>query len=463
MALRHVAYKYRVVPTESQQVLLAKTYGCCRFLYNQYVEWNNNAYKKWSEGGKQKGTYEKMPLESTFKMDYTFLKEVDSTTLMNVRRHFEQATTNFVKSRTGKRKGKKVKAPQFKKKFKCKDSFTSSVVNRNIRLNGNKLRLPKLGELELILHRPFPDDARILSVTVSRERDGSTYASILCEIDMEEVPCRAMSKPIKEQKVIGLDMSLTNFYVSSDKETHTRTKYVKNYRKAEKKLKRLNKQHSRKELVGTGEYVFSKKWQKDVEKKEPSKNREKARLRLAKQHRKVANRRLDFCCQEAARLSKANDTIVIEDIDMQAMAQSLHLGKSVNDLGFGIFKKRLAWACEKNGCLLVKADRMYASSKTCNECGYVNKELQLSDCEWVCPHCGCVHNRDFNAALNLRNWYYEHYDTAGTAGIHACGDGINTMRSRALQMLSMKQESSVSDNGRPSLKGGVVHCSVAPF
>ena len=451
MAVKHMAYKYRVKPTESQQVLLAKTYGCCRFLYNMYVVWNNNAYKKWIEGGKQKGTYDKIPIESTFKKDYDFLKEVDSTALMNVRRHFEQAINSFIKSRTGKRKGRKVNAPKFHKKFKCKDSFTSSIVNGNIRLNGNLLRLPKIGDLELILHRQFPDGAKILSVTVSRERDGSVYASISCEIDMNETPCRAITKPIEEQKVIGLDMSLTEFYVSSDKETHTRTKYVKQYRKGEKKTKRLNRQLSRRKLFGTGEYVFSQKWQKDVEVKEPSKNREKARLRLAKHCRKVANKRLDFCCQEAARLSKNNDVIVIEDIDMQAMAQSLHLGKSVDDLGFGMFKQRLAWACEKNGCLLVKADKFYASSKTCNACGYKNTGLQLSDREWACPNCGCVHDRDFNAALNLRDWYYQQYNTAGTAEIHACGDGIPTMHSFALQMLSKKQESSVSNDGSPFL------------
>lgn len=450
MAVKILAYKFRAKPTESQQVLLAKTYGCCRFLYNQYVEWNNNAYAEWVEGGKVKGTYPKMPLESTFKVDNTFLKDVDSTALMNTRRHFQQGMQNFVQSCTGKRKGKKVKPPKFKKKYKCKDSFTSNVVNGNIRLNGNMLRLPKLGEIELILHRPLPENARIMSVTMSREKDGSVYASIKFEADMTETPFRAMTKPIEEQKVIGLDMSLNEFYVSSEKEVHTRTKYVKNFRKAEKSIKRLNRQHSRKQLVGTGEYVFSKKWQKDVEKKEPSKNREKARQKLAKQYRKVANRRLDFCCQEAARLSKTNDAIVIEDIDLQAMSQALHLGKSINDLGFGIFKQRLTWACEKNGCLLVKADKWYASSKTCNDCGFVNKELQLSDREWVCPHCGCVHDRDFNAALNLRDWYYKHYNTAGTAGIYACGDCTSTLVASAVS----EAGNSIGDDRSPSLYGG---------
>lgn len=451
MALRHLAYKYRIRPTDEQQALLVKTFGCCRYLYNRYVEWNNNAYKEWVSCGRKKGEYAKIPMESVFKAEDAFLREVDSTALMNVRRHFSQSVQNFIKSCTGKRKGRKAKAPTFHKKGKCRDSFTSSIVNGNIRLDGNLLRLPKLGDIEVIMHRGLPCDARILSVTVSMERDGSLYASMMFETEMMGQQCRARVKPLAEQRVIGLDMSLSDFYVSSDKEAHTRTKYVRNYRKAEKSLKRLNRQHSRRMLFATGEYVFSKRWNKDVEKKNPSKNREKARLRMARQYRKIANRRLDFVCQEASRLSKAYDVIVIEDIDMQAMARSLHLGKSANDLGFGLFKQRLEWACQKNGCLLVKADRWFASSKTCNECGARNEALKLSDREWVCPSCGKLLDRDFNAASNLRDWYLTHYNTAGTAEIYACGDSINTFGQCPNANAVIEAGKSVSDDGSPSL------------
>ena len=407
MTLKRLAYKYRIRPNGRQAQLLARTFGCCRFLYNQYVEWNNAAYNEWKAGGCKKGSYPVMPLEATFKEGSEFLKEVDSTTLMNVRRHFANAVKAFTASCCGKRKGRKVKAPTFHKKGKCRDSFTSSRVGANIRLNGDMLHLPKLGDVRLVLHRELPQDARILSVTVSREKDYSFYASVLFETDLSAPTPRAEGKPVEEQRVVGLDMSLTHFYVSSDEELDaTRTKYVKRFREAEKKVKRLNRQHSRKQLVPTGEVRFSKKWQKDVPIKEPSRNREKARVRLAKAHRRAANRRLDFICQEAARLSKAYDVIVVEDIDMQAMARSLRLGKSVNDLGWGAFINRLQWACEKNGCTLVKADRWFASSKTCSACGHKNDGLTLSDREWTCPHCGAHHDRDRNAALNLRAWYY---------------------------------------------------------
>ena len=428
MSVQRVAYKYRAQPNTQQRLLLAKTFGSCRFLYNKYVELNNANYAQWLANGKPKGQSFTIPIELTFKTDNTFLKEVDSLALMNVRRHFEQAMKAFYDSCTGKRKGKKVQAPKFHKKGVAKDSYTSSLVGTNIRLDGKRLKLPKVGWLKIILHRELPQDGRILSVTVTREKDYTYYVSILVERDVTLPHKRALSKPLDTQRVVGLDMSMSDFYVSSDKgHDATRTKYVRQYRKAEKRLKRLNRRHSRKRLVDTGKTVYSKRWSKDIKVKEPSRNRDKARLRLARAHRKVANRRVDFICQEAARLSKSYDVIVVEDLNMQGMSRSLHLGKSVGDLGWGMFINRLAWACQKNGCLLVKADKWYASSKRCNDCGYEYKELTLSEREWVCPQCGCIHDRDVNAALNLRDWYITHYyNTVGTTGMYACGDSAST-------------------------------------
>ena len=428
MALQHIAYKYRALPNNQQRLLLVKTFGSCRFLYNKYVELNNLNYAQWLANGKPKGQFFTIPIESTFKAENTFLKEVDSLALMNVRRHFEQALKAFYASCTGKRKGKKVQAPKFHKKGVAKDSYTSSRTHNSIRLNDNHLKLPKVGWIKIILHRELPRDSKILSVTVTREKDGTFYVSILMEREVTLPHKRALSKPLDTQRVVGIDMSMSDFYVSSDNgHDATRTKYVRQYRKAEKRIKRLNRRHSRKQLVDNGKTVYSKRWGKDIKVKEPSCNRDKARLRLARAHRKVANKRLDFICQEAARLSKNYDVIVVEDLNMQGMSRSLHLGKSVGDLGWGMFIQRLTWACEKNGCVLVKADKWYASSKRCNDCGYEYKELTLSEREWVCPQCGCIHDRDINAALNLRDWYINQYNTVGTTGIYACGDSAPTL------------------------------------
>ena len=341
---------------------------------------------------------------------------------MNVRRHFEQAMKAFYASCTGKRKGKKVQAPKFHKKGVAKDSYTTNNQHGTVAVQDGKVKLPKVGWVRIVQHRPLKGAIR--SATVTREKDGTFYVSILVERDVTLPHKRALSKPLNTQRVVGLDMSMSDFYVSSDKgHDATRTKYVRQYRKAEKRIKRLNRRHSRKQLVDTDKTVFSKRWGKDVKVKEPSRNREKARLRLARAHRKVANKRLDFICQEAARLSKSYDVIVVEDLNMQGMSRSLHLGKSVGDLGWGVFIQRLTWACEKNGCLLVKADKWYASSKRCNDCGYEYKELTLSEREWACPQCGCIHDRDINAALNLRDYYY---NTVGTTEIYACGDSAST-------------------------------------
>ena len=145
MSVQRVAYKYKVQPNSQQRLLLAKTFGSCLFLYNKYVELNNANYAQWLANGKPKGQSFTIPVESTFKADNAFLKEVDSLALMNVRRHFEQAMKAFYDSCTGKRKGKKAQAPKFHKKGVAKDSYTSSLVGANIRLDGNRLKLPKVG------------------------------------------------------------------------------------------------------------------------------------------------------------------------------------------------------------------------------------------------------------------------------------------------------------------------------
>ena len=207
-----------------------------------------------------------------------------------------------------------------------------------------------------------------------------------------------------------------------------KTKYVKQYRKNERKIKRLQRVLSRRELIPTGEMVYSKKYNKDIPKTERSKNREKARIKLAKLHQHVSNCRRDFSIKQAIHYARMYDVIVIEDINLQDMKRTLKLGKSVNDLGFGIFKQWLQYKCDEYGALLVKADKWYPSSKLCNHCGNKNSLLQLSDREWVCPECGSVIDRDYNAACNLKDYYYNmSNNTVGTTGINAYGDTTSTL------------------------------------
>ena len=448
MELRRMAYKYRLLPDEGQQEFFSRCFGCTRLVYNRYVEFTKEEAARVRREG---GPYRDIPQISSLKQECEFLKEVDFLALANAKRNFEAARKGWWNSLKKKRKGKGVKAPAYKKKGKCRDSYTTNNQDGTVFVSGDFIRLPKVGKVRVICHRPIPDTARVKSATVSRDRDGRYYVSVLCEEEAAPSPKRIYSKAISDARVVGLDMSLSQFYVSSDRgHDSTITKYVRQYRKDERKIARANRRHSRRELVPTDKTVFSKRWNRDIIVREPSRNREKARLKLARLHRKVANRRRDFTMQEAARLAKEYDVIVIEDLDMQAMARSLRLGKSVNDLGWGMFRNALRWQCEKRGCELVVADKWFPSSKTCNHCGAVNKDLNLSDRDWVCPECGCIVDRDYNAACNLRDWFFEHvneiYSTDGTAGIHACGDSASASGSTLTQAGSMKQESSVGDH-----------------
>ena len=416
------AYKYKLTPNKEQIQYLAQTFGCARLLYNQLLNWWINEYATSKQNNTPMG---KTPLVSYFKTQYPFLKDVDSLALMNSRRNFEAAIGNFIKSKQGKRKGKKVGFPTFKKKSVSKDSFTTNNVNDAIRIYGSKIKLPKVGYIPFVKHRPLPDNSRIISVNVSKSPSDKYYISIIVEVPDKPVVYNEINNP----NVVGLDMSLTHFVVDSDNTPDdTKTKYVKQYRKNERKLKRLQRILSRRELIPTGEMVYSKKYKRDVPKTERSKNREKARLKLAKLHQHISNCRRDFSIKQALFYARNYDVVVIEDINLQDMKRTLNLGKSVSDLGFGMFKLWLGYKCDEYSTLLVKADKWYPSSKMCNQCGERNGMLKLSDREWVCPSCGSVIDRDYNAACNLRDYYFNlKNNTVGTTGINAYGDTASTI------------------------------------
>ena len=439
-----IAYKYRLLPDEAQREYLSRCFGCVRFVYNRYVEFSLSEYRRVKAEG---GEYRRLPEVSALKEESPFLREADSLALANAKRNFEAARKAWWDSLTGRRKGRRMRAPAFKKKGKCRDSYTTNNQNGTVSVSGDRIRLPKIGDVRLVRHRDIPEGYVIKSTTVSRERDGSYWVSVLC--DTGELPVE-QGVPGPDARVVGLDMSMSEFYVSSDGgHDATRTKYVRQYRSNEKKTARASRTMHRRRMNDTGKTVYSKKKGREVPLLEPSRNREKARLRLARLHRRIANRRRDFAMQEAARLAKAYDVIVVEDLDMQAMARTLSLGKSANDLGWGMFVRFLEWQCGKRGKTLVRADKWFPSSKTCSHCGAVNHGLTLSDREWVCPECGCVIDRDHNAACNLRDWFLGHaaetYNTAGTAGIYACGDSASTPGLRP-------EASGVAEAGSPFLR-----------
>lgn len=410
------AYKYRIYPNKEQQTKMNQFFGCCRFVYNKCIEWYSNAYKSWKENGTDIG---KTPLLTEFKKDYEFLKECDNAALAYSRSNFERAIKDFIKSKTGKRNGKRLGFPQFKSKHKSKMTYKTCDAHGGIRFVDDKhIKLPKIGLVKCVKHRDF--DGIIKAVTVEMKPSGKYYISVMAECPNETLLKINKKNNYNNLNVVGLDMSLSDFVVSSHKEDNTIIKYVRNYRKNEKHLSKLQRKLSRKE--------------------KGSKNRMKSKHQVAVLHEKIANQRKDFVTKTALYFARKYDVIVLEDINLQNMSHTLHLGKSVFDLGFGEFRTVLEQKCKEYDTTIIYADKWYPSSKTCSSCGTINKSLKLSDREWVCTECGTYHNRDFNAALNLEYYFTNQYNTVGTTEINACEDNASTLREIVMQVMSSNQE-----------------------
>lgn len=411
------AYKYRIYPNKEQQQKMKQFFGCCRLVYNKCIEWYSDAYKQWKESGTDIG---KTPLLTEFKKDYEFLKDCDNAALAYARSNFERAISDFIKSKNGKRKGKRLGFPKFKSRHKSKMTYKTCDSHGGIRfVDDSHIKLPKMGLVKCVKHRKY--EGVIKAVTVECKRSGKYYISVMVECPDDNVIIINKKQHIDDLNVVGLDMSLSDFVVSSNTDDHTINKYVRRYRKNEKRLKRLQRR-------------FSKK-QKD------SANRYKCRRRLSALHERISNQRKDYLEKLSLYYVRKYDVIMLEDINLQDMSRILNLGKSVMDLGFGMFRCMLERKSMYYDTGIIYIDKWYPSSKLCNACGTKHSLLQLSDREWVCPECGVVHNRDYNAACNIRDYFYNiTNNTAGTAGIHACGDCASTLRETLVQVLSSKQE-----------------------
>ena len=360
------AYKFRIYPNDEQKVLFARTFGCVRMVYNHWLDRKIKQY----EADKTNVTYtmcakEMAGLKKT--EEYAFLQEVDSVSLQQSLRHLDTAFQNFFKQpKTG--------FPKFKSKKRNKSSYTTVCINGNIAISDGYLKLPKAGQVKLKQHRSVPDCYSLKSVTISQTPGGKYYASILFEYENQ----------VQEKKLhdfLGLDFSMHGLYKDSN---GNEPQYPGYYRQAEKKLKREQRKLS---LMQKG-----------------SKNREKQRVRVAGLHEKAASQRKDFLHKQSRQIANAYDCVCVEDLDMKAMSQALHFGKSVSDNSFGMFVAFLKYKLEEQGKKLVRIDRFFASSQICSCCGYVNKETKnLAVRAWECPQCGVHHDRDVNAAVNIRN------------------------------------------------------------
>ena len=354
---KNIAYKFRLYPTNEQEEILSKTFGCCRFIYNKMLEDKINYYKEF--GIKLKNT------PAMYKKEYEFLKEVDSLALSNTQLNLESAYNNFFRKN-------KIKFPKFKSK-KNKQSYTTNNQNGTIRIDNNSIKLPKIGYIKLKQHRNILDNYILKSATVSKTKSGKYYVSILFEYENQV-------QEVIPHSFIGLDYSMHELYVDSN---GNKAKYPGFYRKSLEKLKFEQRKLSR---MNKGSNNFYKQVK-----------------RIANIYEHITNQRKDFLHKLSRSIVSTCDVVCIEDLNMQSMSQCLNFGTSVHDNGWGMFIRMLEYKLENLGKKLIKIDKFFPSSQTCSYCGYQNKDTKnLSVRDWNCPNCSKHHNRDINAAVNIK-------------------------------------------------------------
>ena len=355
------AYKFRLYPNTEQIVLINKTFGCVRFVYNNLLSDKQAYYKATGKTLKKE--------VSEYKKSYPFLCEVDSLALANAKVNLETAYKNFFEKRS--------KFPKFHKKG-LNDSYTTNNVNNNIEIVQHGIKLPKLGVVKAKLHRTLGNNEIIKSCTISRVA-GKYYIAVVTELQKISIP-KVDPKSVPDSRVIGFDFSVPYFYVDSFGNS---IGYPKYYRETEKRLAKEQKRLSKKVYKSNNYY--------------------KQLCRVQKLHAKVTNQRKDFLHKLSNYLIDNYDILCFEDLNLSELKKSLRLGKSISDEGFGMFRVFVQYKAERAGKHFVKIDKWYASTKKCCACGHKNDEITLKTKEWYCPHCGTYHFRDHNAAINIKN------------------------------------------------------------
>lgn len=361
------AYKYRLYPTDEQKALLAKTFGCCRFVYNWALNLKITAYKERKE--KLGNVYLTNLMKSELKAEHEWLSEVNSQSLQSALRNLDTAYTNFF------RNTKAVGFPRFKSR-KNKQSFLCPQHCRVDFVNGT-ITIPKAKDIPAVLHRKFK--GMVKTVTVSMTPSGRYFASVLVDTAIQEIPVT----PIHVDTALGIDLGIKSLAVCSDGRTFDNPKKLQ---KSLDRLKLLQKRLSRKQ--------------------KGSANRNKARRRVARLQEHIANSRKDNLHKITHALTHDSQvrTICMENLNVKGMQRNHHLAQAVGDASFGTFLALLEYKCRWYGVNLIKIDRFAPSSKTCGKCGYVYKGLKLSERSWTCPECGIHHDRDFNAACNIKEF-----------------------------------------------------------
>lgn len=362
------AYRYKIKPTMKQQKQLSQMFGCVRFIYNWGLNRKVEAYKK----DKTSIGYVQLAKELTqFKKqeNVSWLNECSLEALQQSLRCLDNAYTRFFKQKKG--------FPKFKSKKNHKDSvkFIKCV---HFDFNTWKVKVPKIGWVKLCENQIWNQaTCKQGTLTITRDSCGTYWCSIVID-DMQTQKPKAK---VSEETAVGIDLGIKDYAILSDGTKYGNPKFLE---KGQSEIKRLQ--------------MWLSKKQKN------SKNRERLRLKIAKKYRAIANRRSDFCHKLSTLLISNFDTICIEDLNVQGMEKNHHLANSIQSCAWTTFRNMLVYKSEREGKNVIFIGRFEPSSKTCSECGYINKDLSLSDREWICPKCGTHHDRDINAAVNIKDF-----------------------------------------------------------